>query len=200
MNKRWASLFLLGSGAVLSLAVPIQAQADFIIKFTDGGQVIVHRYAEEGQTIKIYTPQGTISFRKDEVESIAEVDASQSMSTPLETLSAVSLPAAKMSVPAPSESQHIEDSDKTSKPEGGNTTGTADTSTTTLEKLDGEYQEVKQEFDRLWEKHVQDVNSGASEEVLTENRNRLSQLSDEQHKLVNDARRAVPDNLPTWAQ
>src|SRR5713226_5529455 len=166
MNKRWASLFLLGSGAVLSLAVPIQAQADFIIKFTDGGQVIVHRYAEEGQTIKVYTPQGTISFRKDEVSSIIEMGASQSMSVPLETVSAVSAPSAEVSAPSSPESRKTTSSDKTTKPEGGNTTGTTtDTSTTTLERLDGEYQEVQQEFNKLWEKHVQDMNSGASEEV-----------------------------------
>ncbi len=200
MSKRWTSLFLLSFGTVLYLAEPIQARADFIIKFTDSGQVIVHRYVEEGQTIKVYTPQGTISFRKDDVARITEVDASQSMSVPLENVSAVFTPSAKMSTPAPSGSQNMTDSDKTTKPEGGNTTGTTDTSTTTLERLDGEYQEVKQEFDRLWEKHLQDVDSGTSEEVLAENRNRLTQLSNEQHKLVDDARRAAPDNLPTWAQ
>jgi hypothetical protein len=200
MSKRWASLFLLRFGVVLSLAVPIQAQADFIIKFTDSSQVIVHRYTEEDQIIKIYTPYGTISFRKDEVSSITEINASHSMSVPLETVSAVSAPSIKVSAPGPSESQNTTNSDKTPRPEGGDTTGTASASTTTLEKLDGEYQEVKQEFDRLWEKHVQDMNSGASEEVLTENRSKLTQLSNEQHELVNDARRVAPDNLPTWAQ
>ncbi len=200
MSKRWASLFLLSFGPVLSLAVPIQARADFIIKFTDSGQVIVRRYVEEGQTIKIYTPHGVIGFRKDDVARITEVDASQSLNMPLETVSVVSPPSVEMSATTPSESQHMTDSDKTTKPEGGNTTGTTDASTTTLERLDGEYQEVKQEFDRLWEKHLQDVDSGTSEEVLAENRNRLTQLSNEQHKLVDDARRAAPDDLPTWAQ
>lgn len=189
MSKRWASLFLLSFGTVLPLAVPTQARADFIIKFTDSGQVIVRRYVEEGQTIKVYTPQGTISFRKDDVTDITEMDASQSMSTPLEFV-----------LTASPSSTGAEDFDKTTKPEGGNTTGTTDTSTTTLERLDGEYQEVKQEFDRLWEKHLQDVDSGASEEMLAENRNRLTQLSNERHKLVKDARQVAPDNLPTWAQ
>ncbi len=200
MSKRWASLFLLGFGIGLSLLVLTQARADFIIKFTDGGQVIVHRYAEEGQTIKVYTPQGTISFRKDEVERITEVDANKSISTPLETVSAISPLSAQASTPTPSESQHMEDSDKTAKPEGGNTTGTADTSTTAVERLDGEYQEVEHEINQLWEKHLQDVASGASEEVLSENRNRLNQLSNERHKVVDDVRRAAPDDLPTWAQ
>src|SRR5216684_430485 len=100
MSKRWTSLSLLSFSSGLSLLVLTQAQADFIIKFTDGGQVIVHRYAEEGQTIKVYTPQGTISFRKDEVSSIIEMGASQSMSVPLETVSAVSAPSAEVSAPS----------------------------------------------------------------------------------------------------
>ncbi len=90
--------------------------------------------------------------------------------------------------------------DKTTKPERGNTPGTTGASTTTLEKLAGEYQGVEQEFDRLWEKHLQDVDFGASEEVLAENRNRLNQLSNERHKLVEEARRVAPDDLPAWAQ
>jgi hypothetical protein len=189
MSKRWTSLFLLSFGAVLFLTVPIEVRADFIIKFTDDGQVIVHRYAEEGQTIKVYTPQGTISFRKDEVESIAEVDASQSMKTPLEAVTTVSTSAIE-----------AKDSDKTTKPEEKKTAGTGDTSPNTMERIDGQYQEVEQEFNKLWEKHMQDVDSGASEEVLTENRSKLTQLSNEQHELINDARRAAPDDLPTWAQ
>ena len=189
MNKRWGSLFLLSFGTVLSLAVPIQARADFIIKFTDSGQVIVHRYAEEGQTIKIYTPQGTISFRKDDVARITEVDASQSLSTPLEAVSAVF-----------TSSTDMEDSGKTTKPEEGKTAGASDTSSAAIERIDGQYQEIEQEFNKLWEKDVQDANSGASEEVLAENRDKLNQLSNERHKLIKDARRAAPDDLPTWAQ
>jgi hypothetical protein len=189
MSKGWASLFLLSFGTVLSLAVPIQARADFVIKFTDGGQVIVHRYVEEGQTIKVYTPQGTISFRKDDVARITEVDVSQSMSTPLESVSAAS----------PS-STDVEDSNKTTKPEEAKTARASDTSSAAIERIDSQYQEIEQEFNKLWEKDVQDVNSGASEEVLTENRNKLNELSNERRKLVNDARQVAPDNLPTWAQ
>jgi hypothetical protein len=199
MSKKWASLFLLSFSSGLSLVVLTQARADFIIKFTDGGQVTVRHYVEEGQTIKIYTPHGTISFRKDEVARIIEADASQGMSTPLETVSAVSTSSAE-STPAPSGSQNMTDSDKTAKPDGGNTTGTTDASLTTMARLDSEYQGVEQEINKLWEKHLQDVDSGASEEVLAENRNRLNHLSNERHKVVDDARRAVPDDLPTWAQ
>jgi hypothetical protein len=189
MSRRWASLFLLSFNCGLSLVMLTQARADFIIKFTDSGQVIVHRYVEEGQTIKIYTPQGTISFRKDEVERITEVDASQSMSMPLESVSTVS-----------TSSTDVKDSDKITKPEEGKTAGANDTSSAAIERIDSQYQEVEQEFNKLWEKDVQDANAGASEEVLTENRSKLNQLSNERHKLIEDVRRVAPDNLPTWAQ
>ena len=200
MSKRWASLLLLSFPSGLSLLVLTPARADFLITFTDGGQVTVHRYVEDGQSINVYTPQGTIRSRKDAVSSITEIGVSQSMAVPLETVSAVSAPAAEVSAPGPAESPKTTNSDKPPKPEGEHPTETASPASATVERLDGEYQEVQQEFNKLWEKHVQDMNSGASEEVLTENRNRLSQLSDEQHKLVQDARRAVPNNLPTWAQ
>jgi hypothetical protein len=189
MRKRWTSLFLLSFSSGFFLVVLTQARADFVIKFTDGGQVTVHRYVEEGQSIKVYTPQGTISFRKDEVERITEVDAGKSMSTPLEAVSTVS-----------TSSTDAKDSNKTIKPEEGKTAGASDTSSAAIERIDGQYQEVEQEFNKLWEKHVQDVDSGASEEVLSENRDKLNQLSNERHKLVEDARRAVPDELPAWAQ
>src|SRR6267143_6412869 len=116
MSKRWASLFLLSFGATL-LAMPVQVQADFIIKFTDSNQVIVHRYVEEGEAIKIYTPYGTISFRKDDVERVMEVDPSQSMSTPLEVVTTVSI-----------SSTDVKDSNQTTKSEEGKTAGASDTS------------------------------------------------------------------------
>ena len=199
MRKGFFSLTVLSLVTPLSL-LATRVRADFLIKFVGSGQVTVRNYVEEGQTIKVYTPQGVISFRKDEVSSITELNVNRSMSVPLETVSAVSGPSAEASAPGVSENQKTANSDKTLKSEGRNTTGTVSTAAATLEQLDGEYQGVKQEFDRLWEKHVQDMNSGASEEVLTENRNRLTQLSEEQHKLIKDARRAAPDDLPVWAR
>jgi hypothetical protein len=44
------------------------------------------------------------------------------------------------------------------------------------------------------------MNARVSEKVLTENRQQLEQLSNERRKLVEEARRAAPDDLPTWAQ
>jgi hypothetical protein len=152
MRKRWTVLWLLGFSSGLALLGLTPARADFLIKFTDGGQVIVHRYVEEGQSINVYTPQGTIRFRKGEVSSITEIGASQILSVPLETVSAVSAPSAEVSAPGPLESQKTTNSEKLPKPEGGNTTETASTAAATLERLDGEYQEVQQEFNRFCRK------------------------------------------------
>src|SRR5256712_14148707 len=109
MNHRWAFFFLLSFGTVLSFVGPIPARADFLIRFTDSREVLVHRYAEEGQAIKIYTPYGTISFRKEEVERITEVDASQSMSTPLESALPVATSSTQRSSLAPAESEKAKD-------------------------------------------------------------------------------------------
>ena len=57
---------ILGWGLSL-LLLPVKAWADFVIEFTAGRQVTVRRYVDEGQTIKVYTPQGTIGFRKDDI-------------------------------------------------------------------------------------------------------------------------------------
>ena len=200
MDKRLLSLLLLSFAIGLFWLVPTQARADFIIKFTDRGQVTVHRYMEEGQTIKIYTPQGVIGFRRKDVEQIIAVDTSHSMSTPLETVSATLAPLGQESVSVPLGGQKTTDGDKATKTEGGSTAGASGAAATAAERIDDQYQEVEQEFTKLWEKHVQDVDSGASEEVLAENRQKLNQLSNERHKVIDDARRATPDDLPTWAQ
>jgi hypothetical protein len=200
MSKRWASLFLLSFGTVLSLALSFQAQADFIIKFTDGGQVIVHRYAEEGQTIKIYTSQGTISFRKDEVERITEVDANQSMGVPLEMVTARPSVPTQASSPDPSDgkTEGLGSTNRAGKEratEGGKATEAE------RERIDQQYQDITQEFDELWEEHLQKVSSGVPETALQEDLRRLNELDHERRELIRAARKQIdPDKLPTWAQ
>ena len=199
MRKKGLSKALLSLGSLLSL-MPAQVWADFIIKFTDSGQVTVHRYVEEGQTIKIYTPQGVISFRKDDVERITPVDANLNAMTPLEAVSATPAPSAQSSTLVPSDKQGTTDTGKATKTEGGDTIGASDATATELKRIDGQYQNITQQFDELWKKHAEDVDSGVADEVLTENRRQLEELSRARHKLVEDARQVAPDNLPDWAQ
>ncbi len=198
MCKRLLSLAVPILGAVFSF-VPAQAWADFIIQFTDRSQVTVRHYVEEGQTIKIYTPHGVIGFRKDDVKQITPVDATPNVMTPLETVSVTPSPAMQSSASVPSAGQKTTDTSAAAK-EGRAPAGASDTTTTGLERVEGQYQNITQQFDELWKKHLEDVDSGASDEVLTENRRQLEELSRERHKLVEEARRAAPDDLPDWAQ
>src|SRR5262249_16622247 len=187
MTKGRASLFMASFGTALFLAMPVQVRADFVMKFTDRRQVVGQRYVEEGQVIKIYTPYGTISFRKDDVERVMEVDSSLSIRTPLEVVTTTSM-------------TDVKNSGQITKPEKGKTAGANDTAAAAVERIEGQNQEIEQEFNKLWEKDVQETGCGASEEVLAENRDKLNQLSDERRKLVEEARQVAPDNLPTWAQ
>jgi hypothetical protein len=199
MSQKVFSAVLLSFWALLGLP-PALTWGDFILHFTDGGQVTVHRYVEEEQVIKIYTPRGTISFRKESVARITAVDSGQSMSTPVEALVDGSPPAATTARPGPAEGQPKTNSDKTANAGGREATRTTTPATTTKERLEKKYQEVEQEFNTLWEKHMRDIDSGAPAETLAENRRQLNHLSEEQQKLVDAARRATPESLPPWAQ
>ena len=46
---------------------------------------------------------------------------------------------------------------------------------------------------------MSDMDSGASEEVVAEDRRRLDELNQERHKLIKAARQASPDDPPDWA-
>jgi len=199
MDKKLFSHLILGFGLLLSL-LPIKAWADFTIEFTDGHQVTVGRYVDEGQTIKIYTPQGTIGFRKADVKRITEVDANQSASRRLETVTNRSSSPTQASVQDPSEGKETaEASGKTNEP--GQEKAAAEGGATEAERehVNEQYQDVDQQIDAAWKKHVSDMDSGASEEVLTEDRQRLDELNQERHNLIKAARQASPDDPPGWA-
>ncbi len=200
MDKRLSSRAMLGFSMSLVL-LPFSAWADFIIEFTDGRQVTVSRYVDEGQTIKIYAPQGAIGFRKDNVRRITEVGANQSINTPLETVSIQSALPAPASTLDPSHGKEKADLGIATEAGKGKTAEAGKATEAEREHLEARYQDIAQQFDKIWEKHLQDVNSGASEEVLAENRRRLTELDQERRKLIEHASRRVnPDDLPAWAQ
>ena len=68
------------------------------------------------------------------------------------------------------------------------------------EHVDEQYQDVDQQINAAWKKHVSDMDSEASEEVLAEDRRRLDELNQDRHKLIKAARQASPDDPPDWAQ
>ena len=195
MQRGVFSRTFLGLGLILSFA-PTRVWADFLIQFVDNTRVAVHRYVEEGQAIKIYTPQGAISFRKEDIARITEIDTNHSMIMPLETISAVVSPSGQGSTLAAVNKPEMPGTAKGTgemiSPEGNTAVKAA--------HLNTAYQDVEQEIKELLAKHSQDMELGASEEVLAENRQRLNELNSELHKLIDDMRQTVPEDLPAWAQ
>ncbi|HEV8718256.1 MAG TPA: hypothetical protein VGX03_36245 [Candidatus Binatia bacterium] len=67
-----SSRFVLTLSALLFL-LPVAAQAQFIIEFTDGNRITVSNYKDEGQKIKIHTLEGWFAFRKEDVANIIDL-------------------------------------------------------------------------------------------------------------------------------
>ena len=195
MKKGILSPIFLGLGVVLVL-VPTRVRADFLIQFVDNTRVAVHRYVEEGRAIKVYTPQGAISFRKEDVARITEIDTNRSMILPLETVYATLSPSGQEPAPAASGEQGTPGRDKVT----GEMTAAKDNTAAKVEHLNTAYKDVEQEINELLTKHSHDMELGASEETLAEDRRRLDELNNERHKFIADMRQTVPDDLPAWAQ
>src|SRR5229473_5604189 len=72
MSRYCSSQLVLALSALLFL-LPVAAQAQFIIEFTDGNRITVSNYKEEGQKIKIHTLEGWFAFRKEDVTQIIDL-------------------------------------------------------------------------------------------------------------------------------
>src|SRR5258708_3010237 len=64
----------------------LEVRADFLIEFTDGSHVMVQRYVEEGSSIKVYTENGAVGFRKPDIKRILTVKTDQTADEALETV------------------------------------------------------------------------------------------------------------------
>ena len=154
----------------------------------------VGHYFEEGPTIKIYTPQGTIGFPKAEIKRIISADENQGGETPLEaTLGHESATTPSAASPAATEEK--------AKPKTGpeRRAGHRDLKAE-REQLTEQYHDVAKQMDSLWSKHMQDVEKGAPVEQLEENRRQLGVLNQQRHKLIRSARQGDPEGAPDWAQ
>lgn len=191
---------VLGFGILLPL-LPFQAKADFVIQFTDNRQVTVGRYVEEGKTVKVYTPHGTIGFPKADIERISAVPAGQGMRTRLEMVSARATVPAQAFSPGRSARQKItRKAGKADRAGQKNTTPEPTFTAADIERLDTQYADVAQQLRELWEKDLQDVEAGYPEEILLENRRQMNELNKERHALIRTMREASPDDLPRWAR
>lgn len=197
---------LLGIG-LLSLLPTQYVWSDFTIEFTDGRQVTVRHYIDEGQSIKIYNTIGSISFSKRDIKQITEVGDHQAKTPRLETVSR--RPAALSSTPSNIEEQsekarlrketsgesgQSEQAEKKAQEKGSGVT------TEELEQLDSRYNGVNREFDDLWRSHLQQVNFGIPESKLGDNLHRIEALETERRELLKAANKVDPDRRPAWAQ
>jgi len=198
MEKRRLYSPLLG---VLLSMVSTNARADFIFELTNGRQVTVGQYVDEGQTFKVYTSTGTIGFHKTDVKQITEVGASQGTNVPLESVTSRPPAATQAVVSDPSEEKEMpQASDGAGAASGEEGASKAEHPQATVERLDEQYQETAFQQDALWDNYLRDVKAGASEETLSANLQQLQELDQERLKLIKSARGAASDNLPAWAQ
>ena len=70
----------------------------------------------------------------------------------------------------------------------------------TYKEAEEKYQEVQQQHAALWEKHLQDVNQNAPEEVLMENRRQMNALDKRRYELIEAGRAGNSGVLPEWGQ
>jgi len=75
MKRRFLAHLLLGLSGLLFLSVAT-AHAQFLIEFTDGRQMKVASYREEGEQVTVYTPSGSFAFRKGDVKQIVALGES----------------------------------------------------------------------------------------------------------------------------
>ena len=199
MSKRGSYRLVLTLGAVL-LLLPVKARADFVIEFNDGHTVTVRQYVEEGEMIKIYTSQGAIGFRKMDVKQITQVRAGSSIATPLETVSSRTPQLEQPSAPTLPAEEKKAGGGQDVKGEKKNQDQPENVTEAKRERLGEQYQDAAQQMDAIWQKHMQDVESGAADDVLAENRRRMDELNLKRHELIKEERRITPDDLPSWAQ
>ena len=59
--------------SVILLLTQESAHANFILEFTNGRKVTVSNYEEIGQNVKVYTPNGSFAFRKEDIVHISDM-------------------------------------------------------------------------------------------------------------------------------
>ena len=58
---------------VILLLTQESADANFILEFTNGRKMTVSNYEEIGQNVKVYTPNGSFAFRKEDIVHISDM-------------------------------------------------------------------------------------------------------------------------------
>jgi hypothetical protein len=200
MRREFLLAHILSFATLLGL-IPLRAWADFILEFTDGNHVVVRQYVEDRETISIYTQRGTIGFRKEDIRRIVEVDAVHPGTLLLDTLTEHRPSGSKngtqsSSHSSPATAKFREDSN----PHRNIPTRARTGKQAELGQLEKQYTSVAEEIDTVWEKHMNDVAGGASQETLAENRRQLNALSKKRYTLLKSVRETAPHGLPDWVR
>ena len=207
--SRWDSTHTMLGLAGLLVLLPVSARASFVIELLNGRSVTVEQYVDEGQAVQIYTSLGKISFQKDDIKQISEVDANHVGSLPLDADFRPPSSRARQTTDA-EDTEGVETSSAVDQAQTAPAlTGAQSTSPEPpqpqtrrekMEKLDAEFHDSRNQFGNIWDKHRRDVKMGASDEVLAKNREKLREIDKKRHKLIHQARRTDGQNLPTWAR
>ncbi len=199
-------IFVCTWGFSVCVLFPISVRAEYVIELANKREVTTRRYVDEGQTIKIYTDYGAISFRKADVRRITQVSVDGTLKLPLESIARRSSspePSASRNPPTnlPARNKKLKETDTTNTGQKKNPAEEHSLSEADLARLDEQYYDVDQHFDTLWQEYRQQVRAKVPAQELAKYNQQLFKLDQTRQALKKKVRRQTdPNTLPAWAQ
>ena len=179
-----------------------QVQAEYVIALANKREVTTRRYVDEGQTIKIYTDYGAISFRKADVRRITEVSGDQTLNIPPKSIVRRSSgPEPSDALNLPTQNKKMKGTDRANMGQKKNQAEENRLSEADLARLDEQYYDVDQRFDTLWQEYRHQVRTRVPTQELAKYNQQPFKLDQTWQALKKKVRRQTdPNTLPVWAQ
>lgn len=195
-------VFVCTWGFSVCVLFPMSVHAEYVIELANKREVTTRRYVDEGQTIKIYTDYGAISFRKADVRRITKVDGDGTLNIPLESIARhSSSPEPSASPKLPARNKKLKGTDTANTGQKKNPAEERRLSEADLARLDEQYYDVDQRFDTLWQEYRQQVRARVPAQELAKYNQQLFKLDQTRQTLKKKVRRQTdPNMLPAWAQ
>jgi hypothetical protein len=185
---------------VVCLAAVGSAEAAYVIEFTNGHKVTVSSFVHEGGEIKVYTAQGTVRFRAEDVLAIRPAGAGEGTTLEAVWASPPARPGASLGDPTGDPARTDSHGQADRERQGPEASGRSD-APPRPQVIEAEYREVAQRIDEKWQQLMRKVGAGASEDELAATRRELDELGAERHRLIEAIREAQPEeDLPPWAR
>ncbi len=199
---RKIAVFVCTWGFSVCVLFPMSVHAEYVIELANKREVTTRRYVDEGQTIKIYTDYGAISFRKADVRRITQVSADGTLNIPLESIARRSRgPEPSDSLNPPAQNKKLKETDTANTGQKKNPAEEHSLSEADLVRLEEEYYDVDQRFDILWQEYRQQVRARVPAQELAKYNQSLFKLDQTRQALKKKVRRQTdPNTLPAWAQ